>query len=59
MLQNINILAGLPPEVSGNLKQDVMAQATHIARLQRALELCLDQFDNEIERLKERTEALQ
>lgn len=51
MLTNINILVGRePPMKTGNAEADVNGLLDYINRLQRALEITLDQIDNELER---------
>lgn len=51
MLTNINILVGRePPIKTGNTEADVNGLLDYISRLQRALEITLDQINNELDR---------
>lgn len=51
MLTNINILVGRePPVKTRNTEADINGLLDYINRLQRALEITLDQIDNELER---------
>lgn len=51
MLTNINILVGRePPVKTGNTEADLTGLLDYINRLQRALEITLDQIDKELER---------
>lgn len=49
MLQNINILAGPVPRLSGDVKRDQEAVERYLARLARALEYSLEQIDERLE----------
>lgn len=53
MLQNINILAGPVPRMTGSIKQDQEAVERYLARLARALEYSLEQIDKRLEAVEQ------
>lgn len=52
MIQNINILAGVPPVRTGNDRADLEACIRYLNRLARAQELNFDQLDHEQEQMR-------
>ena len=56
MIQNINILAGVPPVRTGNDRADLDACIRYLNRLARALEMVLDQLDAAVDKEAKRNE---
>ena len=54
MLQNINILAGLPP---GRTEEDIRALTEFNERLMKALEYSLEMLDDTTDKMQKRLEA--
>lgn len=59
MLQNINILVGGVPRLTGNTREDMQEMAAFIDRLMRALEYSFDLLDAETEKMQKRIEEMQ
>lgn len=57
MLQNINILAGLPPVRTGDTDRDILALTEFNERLMKALEYSLELLDDTMDKTKRRLEA--
>lgn len=57
MLQNINILAGLPPVRTGRTEEDIRALTEFNERLMKALEYSLELLDDTMEKTQRRLEA--
>lgn len=57
MLQNINILAGLPPVRTGRTEEDIRALTEFNERLMRALEYSLEMLDDTTDKTQRRLEA--
>lgn len=56
MIQNINILAGVPPVRTGNDRADLEACIRYLNRLARALEMVLDQLDAAVDKEAKKNE---
>ena len=57
MLQNINILAGLPPVRTGRTEEDIRALTEFNERLMKALEYSLERLDDTMDKTQRRLEA--
>lgn len=57
MLQNINILAGVPPVRTGRTEEDIRALTEFNERLMKALEYSLELLDDTTDKMQKRLEA--
>lgn len=57
MLQNINILAGLPPVRTGDTERDILALTEFNERLMKALEYSLELLDDTMDKTQKRLKA--
>lgn len=57
MLQNINILAGVPPVRTGRTEEDIRALTEFNERLMKALEYSLEMLDEAQEKTQKRLET--
>lgn len=57
MLQNINILVGVPPARTGRTEEDIRALTEFNERLMKALEYSLELLDDTMDKTQRRLEA--